>query len=123
MSAMITAQPRDRSPPCSVTPLAVHNLAQRLPVEMAADIVREKLGDPAVTLGMKAADMGQNPDSGRLPEGIIGRQRLRAEHIQYGTGDRLGLDGGDEVLVHDDGAAREVYEPGRRLHFRNLRLV
>ena len=102
----------------SVAGGAVHHLLERLAVKEAPQVLNEQPGHDLVALRMAAADMGQHDDALGGPEGMLGRQRLLAEHVQHGAGDALRLHRGDQVGIGDQVAAAEVQQPGGRLHLR-----
>lgn len=56
--------------------------------------------------------MRRNQHIGRIPQRIVGRQRLRVRDVERCAGDLGGLERSDERRLVDDGAARDVGNVG-----------
>src|SRR4029078_12228359 len=64
------------------------------------------------------AEMRKDRQVFRLPQWIVGRQRLLRKDIEAGTGDFSCLEGSDQSRLIDDAAARDIDQVSRRLHRR-----
>src|SRR5260370_9822831 len=67
------------------------------------------------------ADMRRRQYVVQRPERVRRRQRINVEYVDRRTGDLLVLQHADQGWLFDDGPARRIDQPGRGLHFLQLR--
>src|SRR5260370_21051028 len=67
------------------------------------------------------ADMRRRQYVVQRPESVRRRQRLNVEYVDRRAGDLLALQHADQSLLFDDRPARRIDQPGRWLHFLQLR--
>src|SRR6266852_4576313 len=67
------------------------------------------------------ADMRRRQYVVQRPERVRQRQRLNVEYVDRRAGDLLVLQHADQSLLFDDRPARRIDQPGRWLHFLQLR--
>src|SRR6266481_2762518 len=67
------------------------------------------------------ADMRRRQYVVQRPERVRRRQRLNVEYVDRRAGDLFLLQHADQGLLLDDGPARRIDQPRRRLHFLQLR--
>lgn len=99
---------------CSVANV-VDDVFEGLAGDVAADLVDSEAEGAMDELGRRAGDVWGDEAVWGGPEGVSGRERLGVGDVDGGA-DVVGVEGADEVVGVDDGAARGVDEEGASFH-------
>src|SRR5437870_3336632 len=103
-----------------VSALGIEAVPERLPAEVALEVIEEDLDDPAVLVRDRARGVGAHEDVLKGPQLTLEREGLPLEHVECCAAEAALAERLDERDLVDERAPADVDENRGRPHGRQL---